>query len=120
MLALVVAGSILPESSLPAALSRFPLSDKLQHFAAYCMLTALPALHEGKRALRAIVAGLLALIVGLEFGQVYSRGRSFEMADMLAGGCGAIAGLMLRLVAACRESGGTAAECPGRGVRDSR
>lgn len=100
MLAGVVAGSILPESSLPVrALAKFHISDKLQHFGAYYGLAALPALHESRQVLAFIAVLLLALAGGLELGQIYSSGRSFEAADALAGSCGVVAGLLLRFVA---------------------
>lgn len=97
MVAAVVAGSMLPAWSAPVrALAYVHINDKLQHFGAYYTLAALPALHESRRALGVIVGVLLGLAIGLEFVQLCSGGRSFEVADMVAGACGVGAGLLLR------------------------
>ena len=94
----VVVGSLLPASSLPMrALDELGLSDKLEHFAAYLVLAFLPALHERWPALAAALGGALALGIGLEYAQLLSPGRSFDLADMLADAVGVLCGFVIAL-----------------------
>lgn len=81
----------------------FPHLDKLQHFAAYLVLTAwFGALLERRRYLPLAVSMLL-LGAGIEFAQGAMRlGRDAELSDMLANALGVFAGLGLSL--AGRES----------------
>jgi VanZ family protein len=73
------------------------VNDKVQHIVAYLSLACLPALHERRRRLAYTAVGLVALGVLLEFGQLWSPGRSFEIGDMLADAAGVIAGASLGL-----------------------
>jgi VanZ family protein len=92
----VVIGSLLPGESAPmAALESLRINDKAQHVLAYTALALLPALHERRRALAFIAPGLVALGILLEFGQLFSPGRSFELGDMAADAVGVIAGSLI-------------------------
>ena len=90
----VVIGSLLPAHSLPMRmLDRLEISDKIEHFGAYALLAFLPAIHERLQRVLAAALCIAALGVGLEFGQRYAPGRSFEVADMIADGLGICFGL---------------------------
>lgn len=98
---LVIVGSLLPGNSIPMReLARLHINDKVQHFGAYAALAFLPAIHEKRKLLILAALGLVALGVLLEFGQMLSAGRFFEIGDMVAdtaGVCvGAAFGLPLR------------------------
>jgi len=73
------------------------INDKVEHVVAYLSLAFLPALHERRRRLAYIAPGLVALGVLLEFGQLWSPGRTFEIGDMLADAAGVIAGMSIGL-----------------------
>ena len=114
----VIAGELLPGNSLPIRqLERLGIGDKVEHFTAYAILSAYPAACEWVGLAIPATFGLIALGVLLEFGQLLSVARSFEIGDMLANTLGAFAGvaagLMLRKIAGL--VGGTggmpAAEC---------
>ena len=69
-----------------------------QHFAAYAALAFLPALHERRIFLAWAAAGLVALGVFLEFGQLFlSMGRFFELGDMAADAIGVCLGMAFGL-----------------------
>src|SRR3979490_1234534 len=98
----VIIGSLLPGNSIPIqALERLHINDKVQHALAYAVLALLPVLHEQRRNSVALLL-LIAVAMGvlLEFGQLYSPGRSFDTHGMLADVAGIIigagAGLLLR------------------------
>ena len=92
----VIAGSLLPGDSTPIRmLDRLDISDKLQHFAAYAVLAFLPAIHERRRFVIRAVLFAVALGIALEFGQLDSPGRDFEIGDMAADTIGVCAGLMI-------------------------
>jgi VanZ family protein len=94
----VIVGSLLPDDSVPLRLlTRLQISDKVQHFTAYVVLAILPALHE-KRT-RVLTASIIAVALGiaLEFAQLYSVRRLFEVRDMAANILGVGAGLTLGL-----------------------
>jgi VanZ family protein len=74
-----------------------PVSDKFQHFTAYAALAFLPTLHERRAKLGVQLAFAAVLGVLLEFGQLYSSGRSFDVYDMLADGLGILAGFVAGL-----------------------
>ena len=96
LLAIVVVGvaSLLPGDSLPMqALDRLEISDKLEHFAAYAVLALLPALHERRRIVVAAALGAALLGVALEYGQLYTGWRDFEIGDMAADVAGVLFGL---------------------------
>ena len=87
MLALVVAvvGSLLPSDSGPIEmLDSLSLSDKAEHYAVYALLMFLPALHERKGFVITAAIGALALGIALEFAQLYTGWRDFEVGDMIA------------------------------------
>jgi VanZ family protein len=77
------------------ALDVLGISDKLEHFLAYAFLAFLPAVHERRNFVVAAALGAIALGVGLEYGQLYSPGRSFEIADMVADAIGVCGGLIV-------------------------
>jgi VanZ family protein len=98
LVVLVVIGSLLPAASAPMEMiAALHINDKVQHVIAYLSLAFLPALHEPRRRLAYIAIGLVALGVLLEFGQLWSPGRSFEIGDMLADAAGVIAGASIGL-----------------------
>ena len=91
---IVIVGSLLPPTSLPMrALDQFHINDKLEHGAAYAALAFLPAIHERQRFVIAAALGAVALGVALEFGQLYSGWRDFEIGDMVADAAGVCVGL---------------------------
>jgi len=91
-------GSLLPASSLPMQLlDQLHVPDKLQHFGAYAVLAFLPALHERSRFVRCAGVGLMLLGLGLEFGQLYSPGRSVDMGDAVANAFGVCCGVILAI-----------------------
>jgi VanZ family protein len=104
-IATVTTASLLPSSSFPMrAIDRLHISDKMEHLAAYAVLAFLPAIHERRKTVIATASGVIALGVLLEFGQLYSGWRDFEVADMVADaagvGAGVTAGILLRSRAA--------------------
>ena len=81
----VIVGSLLPADSAPMrALDKLDVNDKVQHLLAYAALAFLPALHERLRKLAVLLLIAAALGVLLEYGQLYSPGRTFDVHDMLA------------------------------------
>jgi VanZ family protein len=96
---LVTMLSLLPASSPP--LRALKGNDKLEHIAAYAVLTFLPSLHETPRTLVRVALGVVALGVGLEFGQLLSEGRQFDVEDMVADSYGALAGIIIGLPSRC-------------------
>jgi VanZ family protein len=98
LIVLVVIGSLLPAASTPMqTIAALHVNDKALHLIAYVSLAFLPALYERRRRLAYIAARLVALGVSLEFGQLWSPGRSFEIGDMVADAAGAIAGVSIGL-----------------------
>jgi VanZ family protein len=96
----VIVGSLLPSTSLPMrALGSLHVSDKIEHFGAYAVLAFLPALHERKGFVIAAALGAVALGVALEFGQLFSGWRNFEIADMVADAIGVCFGLAAGVLA---------------------
>jgi VanZ family protein len=79
------------------AVAALQVNDKVQHVLAYVSLAFLPALHEPRRRLVSIALGLVALGILLEFGQLLSPGRSFEIGDMAADAAGVVAGISFGL-----------------------
>lgn len=104
----VVIASLLPSNS-PAmrALGRLHISDKIEHFIAYTVLSFLPTIHERKRFILGAAIGAAVLGVLLEYGQLWSGWRDFEYGDMLAdsvGVCfGVAAGIPLRATEVARS-----------------
>ncbi len=97
-IAVVVTGSLLPGGSEPIQmLALLGVNDKVEHTLAYFSLAFLPALYEGRPRLAYIAPALVALGVLLEFGQLFSPGRDFEIGDMLADAVGVAAGVPMGL-----------------------
>ena len=94
----VISMYLLPSSSPLIQWSLYiPLSDKALHFSGFLVLATVPALNESRRTAAWLVAALGALGAGLEFAQVLSAGRAFELGDMAANGFGITAGLVIGL-----------------------
>jgi VanZ family protein len=94
----VVVGSLLPANSLPMRmLDQLQISDKIQHLGAYAALALLPAVHERWRFILVACFGLMAMGFGLEVGQLYSPGRSFDLADFAADAIGVGCGVSLAI-----------------------
>lgn len=90
---IVIVGSVLPGNSAPLRfIDRLHISDKIEHLLAYAVLTFLPTIHERRRFGFAAATGAVALGVGLEFAQLYSGWRDFEVRDMLADAIGVVSG----------------------------
>jgi VanZ family protein len=103
-IAIVTVGSLLPGDSAPMqALSQLPVSDKVDHAIAYAILAWLPAIHERRKVIVGAALGALVMGVGLEYAQLYSGWRDFEVGDMVAdavgAGCGFFAALPMRSAA---------------------
>ena len=94
-LAAVIVGSLAPaHSSVIELLGRAHLNDKFEHFTAYAILAALPALDPFRcRRLRSAVVFLFLLGGALELGQLFSPGRSCDWQDLLANSFGILAGV---------------------------
>ena len=89
----VIIGSLLPGNSAPMRLlERLHINDKIEHFLAYAVLTFLPTIHERGRIVAAAALGAVALGIGLEYAQLYSGWRDFELRDMLADAIGVLSG----------------------------
>jgi len=100
----VVIGSLLPGDSLAIrTLEHLEVSDKIEHFAIYTAVVFLPAIHERWKFVWAVALCTVAMGISLEFGQLYSSGRSFEVADMIADALGVCFGLVIGIPA--RSSG---------------
>ena len=96
-LAAVIVGSLLPaQSPVIGLIDRAHVNDKVEHFTAYAVLAALPALGRFRcRRLGTTLVFLFLLGAALEIGQLFSPGRSCDWHDLLANGCGILAGLSL-------------------------
>jgi VanZ family protein len=96
LVAAIVYASLAPDPPLPAAPAGF---DKVEHFTAYCALAVwFTGLYPRTRYWQ-VVAGLLALGLGIEVAQgVMQLGRSAEVLDMVANAAGVGVGLLLALV----------------------
>ncbi len=98
LVVLVVTGSLLPGSSrVMRALNRLDLNDKFEHFAAYGGLGFLPTLREAAARLRFVLPAVALMGVLLEFGQLYSPGRTYDTRDMLADLAGVTVGFLVAL-----------------------
>ena len=93
----VVIGSLAPaQSSVIGLLDRAHLNDKVQHFTAYALLAALPALQRFRcRRPGTTVVSLFLLGTALELGQLFSPGRSCDWHDLAANYCGILTGTAL-------------------------
>ncbi len=104
---IVIGGSLLPGNSAPMrAIDSLGVSDKLEHCAAYAALAFLPCLHERRGTVVLLLLFAAALGILLEFGQLLSPGRSFDVYDMLADGAGIIGGAAVGLVLRTRSAEG--------------
>jgi VanZ family protein len=104
----VIVGSLLPGDSAPMrALSQLPVSDKVDHAIAYAILAWLPATHERRKVVVGAALGAVAMGIALEYAQLYSGWRDFEVSDMVAdavgAGCGFFAALSMRSAAFFRK-----------------
>ena len=104
----VIIGSLLPSDSLPIrTLEHLPLSDKIEHVMLYAVLTFLPTIHERRKHVIAIALGAIALGIGLEYAQLFTGWREFEIGDMVADAVGVCLGIAaaipMRLIV--REAG---------------
>jgi VanZ family protein len=98
LVVLVVIGSLLPaDSPVMKSVDSLPVGDKVQHFTAYAALAFLPTLRERPAKLGIQLAFAAVLGVLLEFGQLYSPGRSFDVYEMMADGLGILAGFVIGL-----------------------
>ena len=90
-IAVVVVGSLLPARDLPA----IPVSDKLEHFAAYAAMAAGAVQLFARRLSWGFVCVVLVLMgIGLEHLQAQmALGRMLDRADALANTLGVLAGL---------------------------
>lgn len=92
-LIVVITGSLLPGNSTPMlAIESLGVSDKLEHCAAYAVLAFLPCVYERWRVVALLLTLAAAIGVLMEFGQLFSPGRSFDIYDMLADGIGVMIG----------------------------
>ena len=96
-LAAVIIGSLVPaQSPIIGLIDQAHLNDKVQHFGAYAVLAALPALARFRcRRLGRAMVFLVLLGAALELGQLFSPGRSCDWHDLLANVCGILAGTSL-------------------------
>jgi hypothetical protein len=92
-IALVVYLSLTPS---PPEVDLGAYTDKWEHMTAYAVLMWwFCQLHTAARSRLQLAAWLLALGIALEFGQRMTGLRSFEVADMIAGGMGVALGWLL-------------------------
>ena len=90
----VIVGSLLPSNSaVIRTLDRLPITDKMEHIGMYALLAFLPAIYERRRVVILAAAGAVALGVGMEYAQLLTGWRDFEIGDMVADTVGAILGL---------------------------
>ena len=90
----VAIGELLPgRSPLLGWVASFGVSDKTEHFIAYFVLAAIPALGFERR--NGIFAALSMVVLGilLDLTQKFIPGRSFEFADIAANTAGVLTGL---------------------------
>jgi VanZ family protein len=80
------------------SLARLNINDKVEHFGAYFVLAVLPSLQRRGWSLSAFIGFALVLGIALEYGQLYSPGRSFDVWDMAADACGTAVGLCAGLL----------------------
>jgi VanZ family protein len=102
----VIVGSVLPsDSGAMKALDKLEISDKIEHVGAYFVLAFLPAIHERRRFVIAAAIGAVALGIALEYVQLYSGWRDFEVADMVADAAGVCLGAAIGTLGARVLSG---------------
>ncbi len=92
----VVVGSLLPaDSSTIQTIGKLHVNDKVEHGLAYAVLALFPMLHERARRAAVILVLMAAMGVLLEFGQLYSPGRSYDTHDMMADFAGVAVGAVI-------------------------
>ena len=90
---IVIVGSLLPADSAPMhAVNSLYMNDKVEHGLAYAMLAFLPTLHESYRTAGLFIMAAAIMGILLEYGQMYSPGRSFDLQDMRADFTGLLIG----------------------------
>jgi VanZ family protein len=96
LVALVVAGSLLPAAELPTP--RIAGADKVQHFIGYAALAGYAVmLFERARGHAAAAVAVVLLGVAIEFAQgELTQSRRADAVDVLANAIGALAGWALR------------------------
>ncbi len=95
--AMLLAITVLSLSPSDAPYLVFLWWDKLMHFVGYAIIAAWYAALVPRAHLLWVLIGLIALGVGIEFGQGFVAGRSREALDALANTLGAISGVALGL-----------------------
>lgn len=96
MVALVIAGSLLPADELPTP--RIAGADKVQHFLGYAALAGYAVmLFERAREHALAAVAVLLLGIAIEFAQgALTQSRRADAVDVLANAIGALAGWALR------------------------
>ena len=74
------------------------MTDKPQHFLAYSIMAFLPALAFAGSRGYLIGGSMIALGIGIEFVQLLTPDRNFEVADMAANTLGVATGLALAVI----------------------
>jgi VanZ family protein len=91
---IVIIGSVLPSFSAPMrALDKLGINDKVEHVTAYLVLALLPSIHERAGMVVGAAIGAVLLGIALEYVQLYSGWRDFEVADMVADAVGVCLGV---------------------------
>jgi VanZ family protein len=89
---IVSCASLLPSDEVPVV----GINDKLEHFAVYVVLGAIGCRVVTSRAGRIVLAlSLVALGIGLEFGQLLVPGRTAEIADAVFNSAGVISSVLI-------------------------
>jgi len=90
----VAIGSLLPGQMLRAV----AFSDKIEHASAYFVLMLWFAGLYSRKRLPLVAVGLFVLGLALDLLQLTTRTRHFDWYDVLANGCGILAGLVLAVL----------------------
>jgi VanZ family protein len=90
LLALIVAGSLIPAPYVPQT----GISDKLGHALGYGLLAVLGLYAYPRRGVM-VLFGVFGLGVGLEAAQAFTPTRSFEWLDIVANGAGVLLGFLV-------------------------
>lgn len=90
----VATGTLLPAPMIRA----IAFNDKLEHAGAYFVLMIWFAGLYSRKRLPVVALGLFVLGFALDALQLTTRTRTFDLHDVLANGCGILAGLVLAVV----------------------
>jgi VanZ family protein len=90
LLALIVAGSLMPAPYVPQT----GISDKLGHALGYALLAVL-GLYAYPRHRMLVLAGVFGMGVALEAAQAFTPTRGFEWLDIFANGAGVLLGFLV-------------------------